>query len=62
MNEKTVIAGKRYALFLKNVKLPANEMLFCGVAIGYGDHKHKANDFRSPRAELHEFCKFYGFD
>jgi DNA-binding SARP family transcriptional activator len=30
--------------------------------VGYGDRKHKANDFRSPRAELHEFCKFYGFD
>lgn len=44
------------------LKLPANEMLFCGVAIGYGDRKHRANDFRSPRAELHEFCKFYGFD
>ncbi len=44
------------------LKLPANEMLFCGFAIGYGDRKHKANDFRSPRAELHEFCKFYGFD
>ena len=44
------------------LKLPENEMLFCGVAIGYGDRKHKANDFHSPRAELHEFCKFYGFD
>jgi nitroreductase len=44
------------------LKLPENEMLFCAVAIGYGDRKHKANDFRSPRAELHEFCKFYGFD
>jgi nitroreductase len=44
------------------IKIPANEMLFCGVAIGYGDRKHKANDFRSPRAELSEFCKFYGFD
>jgi len=44
------------------LKLPANEMLFCGMAIGYGDRKHKANDFRSPRAELSEFCKFYGFD
>ena len=32
------------------------------IAIGYGDRKHKANDFRSPRAELSEFCKFYGFD
>ena len=37
-------------------------MLFCGMAIGYGDRKHKANDFRSPRAPLGEFCKFYGFD
>lgn len=44
------------------LKIPENEMLFCAVAIGYGDRKHKANDFRSPRAELHEFCKFYGFD
>ena len=44
------------------LKLPPNEMLFCAVAIGYGDRKHKANDFRSPRAELHEFCKFYGFE
>ena len=44
------------------LKLPAEEMLFCGVAIGYGDHGHPANSFRSPRAELSEFCKFQGFD
>ena len=44
------------------LKIPENEMVFCAVAIGYGDRKHKANDFRSPRAELSEFCKFYGFD
>ncbi len=44
------------------LKLPPDQMLFCGVAIGYGDRKHKANDFRSPRAELHEFCRFHGFD
>jgi nitroreductase len=44
------------------LKLPDNEMLFCGMAIGYGDRKHKANDFRSPRADLSEFCKFYGFE
>lgn len=44
------------------LKLPANEMLFCGVAIGYGDRKHKANDFRSPRAPLSDFCKLYGFE
>jgi nitroreductase len=44
------------------LNIPPHEMLFCGVAIGYGDRKHKANDFRSPRAELSEFCKFHGFE
>ena len=34
------------------LKCRRHEILFCGVAIGYGDRKHKANDFRSPRAEL----------
>ena len=35
------------------------------MAETYENALHKANDFRSPRAELHEFCKFckfYGFD
>ena len=26
------------------LKFPDNEMLFCGVAIGYGDRKHKASN------------------
>jgi nitroreductase len=44
------------------IGLPPEQMLFCGMAIGYGDRAHKANDFRSPRAELSEFCTFFGFD
>jgi nitroreductase len=44
------------------LKLPAEQMLFCGMAIGYGDHSDPANSFRSPRAELSEFCTFHGFD
>ena len=44
------------------IKIPPHQMLFCGMAIGYGDRKHKANDFRSPRAALDQFCKFYGFE
>jgi hypothetical protein len=42
--------------------MPPEQMLFCAFAIGYGDHKHPANSFRSPRAEPQEFCKFFGFD
>ena len=44
------------------VKIPPEQMLFCGMAIGYGDRSHAVNGFRSPRVELQEFCKFYGFD
>jgi nitroreductase len=44
------------------LKIASHEMLFCGMAIGYGDHGHPVNSFRSPRAASHEFCKFHGFD
>ena len=44
------------------VAMPPEQMLFCAVAIGYGDRAHPANSFRSPRAELDEFCKFFGFE
>ena len=44
------------------VKMPPEQMLFCAVAVGYGDHSHPANSFRTPRAGLGEFCRFIGFD
>ena len=44
------------------VNMPPEQMLFCAVAIGYGDHQHPANSFRSPRASVGEFCRFFGFD
>jgi nitroreductase len=44
------------------VNMPPEQMLFCAVAIGYGDHAHAANNFRAPRADLPEFSRFFGFD
>jgi nitroreductase len=44
------------------VSMPPEQMLFCAVSIGYGDRNHAANSFRSPRAALEEFCRFYGFE
>jgi len=44
------------------LKIPPEHMLFCAVAIGYGDRTHPANSFRSPRAALAEFCTFVGFE
>jgi nitroreductase len=54
--------ARLYRVVGEFVKIPPEQMLFCGMAIGYGDHSHPANSFRSPRAALSEFCRFYGFD
>jgi len=54
--------ARLYGLVGEFTKIPPEQMLFCGVAIGYGDHNHAANSFRSPRAELTDFCTFMGFD
>ena len=44
------------------LRIPPEYMLFCAVAIGYGDRAHPANSFRSTRAELDAFCTFLGFE
>jgi nitroreductase len=44
------------------LSIPCEHMLFCAVAIGYGDRAHPANSFRSTRAALAEFCTFVGFE
>jgi nitroreductase len=41
--------------------IPPEQMLYCGMAIGYGDRRHRVNSFRTRRAETSEFCKFFGF-
>jgi nitroreductase len=32
-----------------------DEMLVCGMAIGYADQSHKINTFQTPRAKVEEF-------
>lgn len=54
--------ARLHAVVGKFLKMPPEQMLFCAVAIGYGDRAHPANSFRSPRAALPEFCAFLGFD
>jgi len=44
------------------VNMPPEQMLFCAVSIGYGDRAHAANSFCAPRAEVSEFCRFFGFE
>jgi nitroreductase len=42
--------------------IPSEQMLYCGMAIGYGDRGHLINSFRTRRAEPSEFCRFFGFE
>ena len=51
-----------YKLVGDFVNLPADQMLYCGMGIGYRDPSRPVNQFRTERAELDEFCSFYGFD
>jgi nitroreductase len=54
--------ARMYKIVGEFLSVPPTHMLFCAVAIGYGDHQHPANSFRSPRAAPEEFCTFFGFD
>ena len=54
--------ARLYRIVGEFLKLPPEQILFCGVAIGYGDRNHPANSFRSPRAALEDFCMFLGFE
>ncbi len=51
-----------YKLIGDFVNLPSDQMLYCGMGIGYRDPSQPVNQFRTKRAEPEEFCSFYGFD
>jgi nitroreductase len=42
--------------------LPAEEMIYCGMALGYADESAPVNSLRSDRAPLEEIVTFQGFD
>jgi nitroreductase len=54
--------ARMYKIVGAFLRLPPEQMLFCGLAVGYRDPDHPANLIRSPRAALEEYCTFIGFD
>jgi nitroreductase len=40
--------------------VPENEMVFCGMGIGYADESHPVNALVSDRAPLEEWVRFHG--
>ncbi len=41
--------------------LPETEMIYCGMALGYGDNSAPINTLRSDRAKVDEIAEFRGF-
>ena len=42
-------------IILPAIGASSEEMLVCGMAIGYADKSHKINNFQTPRAKVDEF-------
>jgi nitroreductase len=57
-----VVWIRMYKIVGALLNFPTEQMLFCGMGIGYRDPSHPVNNFRSFRAEIHEFCTFHGFN
>ena len=57
-------AQEAWAIWYKTVgeflAIPAEQMLFCGMAIGYIDPSAPINRLRTERAPLEEFATFKG--
>jgi hypothetical protein len=44
-----------------HLEMPAERMLYCGMALGYADREHPINCWRTDRAPLCDFATFRGF-
>lgn len=50
----------RHKTIQRLVGIPADEMLVCGIALGYADPSAKVNEFTPERLELGEFVTYVG--
>jgi nitroreductase len=53
--------GRVRETLAKHFALPAEEMIYCGLALGYPDRSAPVNTLRSARAGVDEFAVFHGF-
>ena len=45
-------------IIMPHIGAPDNEMLICGIALGYADPADKVNSFHTPRVPAAEFTKW----
>lgn len=59
-------AQEFWALYARTVEhylaVPPEQLLFCGIALGYRDDAEAVNSLRTRRAPLGEWASFKGFD
>ncbi|MOA63569.1 hypothetical protein D3C78_1893350 [compost metagenome] len=46
----------------RHFELPEQELVYCGMALGYADPTAAVNGLRSERAPVEEFAVLKGFD
>ncbi|MDT4883912.1 hypothetical protein FQZ97_1200060 [compost metagenome] len=46
----------------QHFQLPDNELVYCGMALGYADRSAPVNGLRSERAAVEEFAVLKGFE
>ncbi|MCY4185861.1 MAG: nitroreductase [Rhodobacteraceae bacterium] len=46
----------------EHLNLPDEEIVVCGIAVGYADPENPVNKFKTPRIDLDEYSDFLGFD
>lgn len=47
-----------HRILQKRLAIPAEEMVLCGMALGYADPDEKVNTFRTEREEVDQFTRF----
>ncbi len=53
---------KYHEIIRKNLPIPNNEIVVCGMSLGYADHAKHVNSLRLPREQIESFTSFFGFE
>jgi nitroreductase len=54
--------AKYHAVIRQHLPIPANEMVVCGMSVGYADPQAHVNSLPIPRKPVDSFSAFFGFD
>lgn len=56
------IFARFHSVIARQLALPADQQVVCGMSLGYGDPEARVNRTQMPRVPVDEFVRFDGFD